>query len=101
MNKSTLNLIAKSIKSLDESLWSLNRGSDEYNTVSNARQNLVKIIFQNGYELKRDTYRLVKSKELNCAYCGEVYTVLQSDSDCPSKFCSAGHEESFYSENEH
>ncbi len=62
MNKSTLNLIAKSVKSLDESLWSLTRGSDEYNTVSNARQNLVKIIFQNGYELKRDTYRLVKSK---------------------------------------
>ena len=62
MNKSTLTLLAKSVKSLDESLWSINRDSDEYTTVSNARQNLVSIIFENGYELQRDTYRLIKSK---------------------------------------
>lgn len=62
MNKSTLNLLAKAVKSLDESLWSINRHCDEYTTVSNARQSLVSIIFENGYELQRDTYRLIKSK---------------------------------------
>lgn len=61
MKKTTLNLIAKSVKFLDNSLRSLNRGTKEYDTVSESRQKLVEIIFENGYELTT-TYRLVKSK---------------------------------------
>ena len=58
----TLTLLAKSVKSLDESLWSIKRDSEEYDIVHSARQKLVSIIFENGYELQSDSYRLIKSK---------------------------------------
>jgi len=56
--------VAKAIKSIDQhSTNVLNYGTKtNANRVGKARRNLVNIIFSNGYELERGSYKVVKSK---------------------------------------
>lgn len=62
MTKNAVTLLAKAVKSIDESLWMVVRGSDEYEEIHKARKSLMTVIFENGYELKQGNYRVIKSK---------------------------------------
>lgn len=59
-----LKCIGRAIKQLDEFRISENNLGSKINVerVDSARANLINVLFSNGYELQRDTYKVVKSK---------------------------------------
>jgi len=62
MKREQLTFIARAIKALDQVKWFAPRLSDDDLRISSARVYLINIIFDNGYELQQDTYRVIKSK---------------------------------------
>lgn len=59
-----LQCIGKSIKQLDEFRVSENNLGSKTNVkrVDSARVDLINVLFSNGYELQRDSYKVVKSR---------------------------------------
>ncbi len=60
----SLQAIGKAIKQLDEFRVSENNLGSKTNVkrVDSARVDLINVLFSNGYELQRDTYKVVKSQ---------------------------------------
>ena len=56
--------VGKAIKELDEFRVSESYVGTKTNVkrIDNARKNLINVLFSNGYELQRDTYKVVESK---------------------------------------
>ena len=62
MKKYQLTYIARAIRAIDRAKWFVPKDSKDDLRITKARWYLIQTVFDNGYELQQDTYRVIKSK---------------------------------------